>query len=219
MVAIAVDVVVCDVDEGPGHEGRIAVLAVDVRVDVLRADVEPAGQRGLQAAGVENGAGADDMIFGHAGDLMEHIGQHVDRVGHDDIERVRRDRDDLGRDVLHDIDVDLRQLQTGLTGLARHAGRDDDDVGIGGSGIVAGTDDGRRAVRHALIDVQRLAERLRPVDVDQNDLRCDPLDHQVIRDGCPHIASADNSDLTHCDTPLFIFCIAVPSRSMAAILR
>ena len=141
------------------------MLAVDVRVDVLRADVEPAGQRGLQAAGVEDGAGADDVVFRHAGNLVEDVGQHVDRVGDDHIERVRRNRDDLGRDVLHDIDVDLRQLQPGLAGLARHAGRDGDDVGIRGRGIVAGTDDGRRAVRNTLIDVQRFAERLRPVDI------------------------------------------------------
>ena len=105
------------------------------------------------------------MVFRHAGNLVEDVGQHVDRVGDDHIERVRRNRDDLGRDVLHDIDVDLRQLQPALPGLARHAGRDDDDVGIRGRGIVAGTDDGRRAVRNTLIADQRFAERLRPVDI------------------------------------------------------
>ena len=189
--------VVGDVDEAPGHEGGVAVLAVDVRVDILRADAEALGQRRLQTAGVQDRAGADDMALGNAGDLVEHVGQHVDRVGDDDIDRVRRGGGDLRGDVLEDVDVGLRQLQPALPGLAGKTRGDDDDVGARRGVIVAGTDDRRGTERRALINVHRLAERLLLVDVDQDDLGRGTLDHQVVCDRGADAACADNSDLTH----------------------
>ena len=197
MRLVGVDVVVGDVDEAPGHEGGVAVLAVDVRVDILRADAEALGQRRLQAAGVQDRAGADDVALGHAGDLVEHVGQHVDRVGDDDIDRVRRGGGDLRGDVLEDVDVGLRQLQPALPGLAGKTRGDDDDVGARRGVIVAGADDRRGTERRTLINVHRLAERLLLVDVDQDDLGRGTLDHQIVCDRGADAACADNSDLTH----------------------
>ena len=48
---------------GPGHEGRIAVLAVDMGMDILGADVEALCQLRLKAAGIQNGTGTDDLIL------------------------------------------------------------------------------------------------------------------------------------------------------------
>ena len=45
VLLIGVDVVVCDVDKAPGHEGGVTVLAVDVRMHVLRADAEALCER------------------------------------------------------------------------------------------------------------------------------------------------------------------------------
>lgn len=184
-------------------------------MDILRADAEALCQRGLKTACIQNGAGADDLTLRQAGDLCEHIGQHVDRVGDDDIDRIRRSLDDLRRDVLDDIDVGLRQIQTALTGLSRHTGGDDHNVRALGVLIVAGTHDRRRTERRALINIQCLAECLLLVDIDQQDLRCDSLDHQIVGNGRADAARANNSDFAHEDYHPFKIA---PAAALAACL-
>ena len=193
--------VVRDVHKAPGHEGGIAVLAVDVRVDILWADAEALCKRRLQAAGVEDGAGADDVALGNAGNFVEHIRQHVDRVRYDNIDGVRRGSCDLRGNVLDDVDVGLRQLQPALSGLAGKTRGNNDNVGAGGRVIVAGADDRRRTERRALIDIHGLAKGLLLIDVDQDDLRCGALDHQVVRNRGADASRADNSDLAHTQKP------------------
>ena len=45
MLFIRINVIVCNVDKAPGDEGGIAVLTVDMRMHVLRADAEALGKR------------------------------------------------------------------------------------------------------------------------------------------------------------------------------
>ena len=173
------------------------MLTVDVRVHILRTDEKALGKRGLEAAGVKNRARADDLVLGKPGNFVEHVGQHVHGIRNEDIDGLRRDAHNLRGDVLEDVDVHLRKLQPGLAGLSRKAGGDDHDVGVCRRLIVARTDDGGRTERRALIDVQRLAERLLLVDVDQHDLRSRTLNHQVVGNGRTDTARANHSNLTH----------------------
>ena len=196
-ILVDVHVVVRDVHQRPGHERRIAVLAIDVRVHILRTDEKALGKRGLEAAGVKNRAGADDLVLGKPGNFVEHVGQHVHGIRNEDIDGLRRDTHNLRGDVLEDVDVHLRKLQPGLAGLSRKAGGDDHDVGVCRRLIVARTDDGGRTERRALIDVQRLTERLLLVDVDQHDLGSRTLNHQVVGNGRADAARANHSNLTH----------------------
>ena len=60
---VLVNVIVCDMHQRPGHKRRIAMLAVDMCVHVLRADEKALGERRLQPAGIENRTGADDLTL------------------------------------------------------------------------------------------------------------------------------------------------------------
>ena len=159
------------------------MFTVDVGMDVLGADAETLCKLRLQAAGVQDRAGTEDLVLRQAGSLIKNIRQNINGVGNDDVDRVRRSLDDLRRDLLDDIHVALRQLQPGLAGFSGKTRGDDHDVGVVGIVIVTGADDGRGAEGRALIDVQRLSEGFFPVDVDQQDLCGDSLNHQVVCNG------------------------------------
>ena len=176
----------------PRHEGAVAVLTQHEGVHVLVADGEALGDAGAQARAVQQRAGADDAVLRDAGDAVEGVGQHVHRIADEHVQRVRRVLHDLGRDGLEDVDVDLAQLQAGLTGLAGNAGRDDDDVGARGVLIAAGVDLAGLHKRRALADVHGLAQRLLGVDVDHHDLRNQALHGHRICDGGTHAARADD---------------------------
>ena len=138
------------------------------------------------------------MALGQAGDLVEDIGQDIDGVGHDDVDRVGRMLYDLRDDGLGDVDVGLRQIQTGLAGLTRNTGGQNDHVGALRVLIAAGIDRNRRTERHALTDVQRLAHRLGFVDVDHDNFRCNAVDRHGVGNGGTNAARADNRNfLSH----------------------
>ena len=173
-------------------------------MDVLRADAEALCQHGLQTARVQNRTGANDLPLRQAGDLMENIGQHIDRVGDNDINGVGRHLDDLRRDILEDVDICLRQLKTGLAGFSGHTGGNDYDIRIRSVFIFTGADDGRRAERRALIDIHCLAEGLLLVDVHEKDLRGDALNHQIVCDRCADASRANDGNLAHKNHPFKI---------------
>ena len=207
---VLVNVIVCDMHQRPGHKRRIAMLAVDMRMHILRADAKALGERRLQPAGIENRAGADDLMLRKTGNLMEYVGQHVYGVGDKNINRLRRDAHNLRGNILEDVDVHLRQLESGLTRLPRKTGGDNHDIRVRCCLIVARADDGRRAEWRPLIDVQRLAERLLLVDVDQHDFRSGALNHQIVRNGCANAACTNHSNLTHNRTHPFLIVLFVP---------
>ena len=181
------------------------MLAVYMSVDIARTDAKALCKLRLQAARVKNGAGADDLMLGKSGGLGKHVGQNVYGVGNNDVNGVRRGLNDLRRDVPKDLNVCLCQLQPRLAGLARQAGGDDHDVGGCRCAVIAGAHDSGGAEGRALIDVQRFAKGLFLVDVDQDDLRCDPLDHEVVCDGSADASGADHGDLAHYDLSLSLY--------------
>ena len=62
------------------------MLAVDVGVDVLGADVELLSQHRLEPGGFKHSAGADDELRRVAGNLVEHVIHHVHGVGEDAVD-------------------------------------------------------------------------------------------------------------------------------------
>jgi hypothetical protein len=135
-----------DGDAGDGGVARqrdhgVAVAAEDEGGDVFDADVQLFGDEGAEAGGIEDAGHADDALAVEAGLLVGGLGHGVERIGDDDQDRLRRLRDDLGDHVGHDLVVGVQQVVAAHSGLARNAGGDDDDVGVGRGGVVVGADD------------------------------------------------------------------------------
>ena len=107
--------------------------------------------------------------------------------------RVGRDRDHLGDDVGHDLEVGVEQVVAAHAGLARDARGDDDDIGVGGVGVVVGAGDGAVALldRHGLHQVERLALGDALHDVDQHHVR-QFLRRDPVRSRRPYISRANN---------------------------
>ena len=179
------------------------MLTVDVGMNVLLGDVIAVGQVVAEPGGVQNGAGADDLAFRNAGDSGKHVGHDVHGVADDDIQGVGCDRRDLWRNVFHDVDVGLRQIDAALTGFAPDAGGDDDDVGVCCVSVITGNDGDRLAEAGSLNDVHDLALYLLLVDIDHYDLGSNVPQRQCVGDGRSHIAGSNNSYFSaHEKTPL-----------------
>ena len=121
---------------------------------------------------VEHAGHADDALARELRQLADRLRHRVERVRDRDDDAVRRVLDDLLGDLLHDLVVHVQQIVAAHAGLARHARRDDDDVGVGAVGVVAGAHDARvRAVDRARLEhVERDARRLLIGDVDDDDV-------------------------------------------------
>ena len=78
---------------------------------------------------VEDAGHADDLLLRAAGDALELVDHRVERVRDDDDERVRAVLLRVVRDVADDRQVRRDEVVARLPGLARDAGRDDEDVG------------------------------------------------------------------------------------------
>ena len=68
---------------GPSDKLGVAVLTHDIGLNVARVNLDVGAKHLLQTAGVEYGAGADDMALGQAGHLDGSVGQNINRVGDD----------------------------------------------------------------------------------------------------------------------------------------
>ena len=173
------------------------MLAENVGVHVLLGNGQVLGDAGTQAGGIQQGAGTDDALLRDAGDLAENVSQDIHGVGHDDVGGIGADRGDLGHDALEDVDVGIDQIDTGLAGLAAHAGGDDNDIAALSGIIVAGVYVYRLAEqRRALMDVHGLAHRLIFVDIDDHDFVGDVLERKC-KSGCrTYGTGADHCDLS-----------------------
>ena len=176
-VTVGIYMVVCDVGQRPGNELTVAVFAVDMGMDILGADMEALCQRGLQTAGVQNGAGADDLILGNAGDLVEHIGQNINRIGNDDINGIGSIFGDILSNTLQNADIGLCQIQTSHTGFSGNSAGDHNDVGVCGILIITGANDCGGAERGTLIYIKCFTDSLLLVDIHKNDFRGHALNH------------------------------------------
>ena len=138
-------------------------------------------------------------MFGNTGDLGKGIGENIHRICHQNIDGIRCVLYDLGGDALENVYIGLSQLQTGLAGLTGHTGGDDDDIRTLSILIAAGTNDGRRAERSALVNIQCFAKSLFLIDINENDLAGNSLHHDIVGDGSTDTACANNSDLCRHD--------------------
>ena len=109
----------------------------------------------------------------------------------------------FGRDVLHNVDIGLRKINSALTGLAADTGGDDHDVGVRCVGVITGNDGDRLTEAGSLNDVHDLALYLLLVDIDHYDLGSNVPQRQCVGDGRSHIAGSNNSYFSaHEKTPL-----------------
>ena len=111
---------------GPSDKLGVAVFTHDIGLNVARVNLNVSAEHLLQTAGIEHGAGADDMALGQTGHLNGGVGQNVDRVGDDEQNAVEARLLNLGDNGLKDVDVLIDQVQAGLTGLLGSASGDDD---------------------------------------------------------------------------------------------
>ena len=58
-------------------------------VNVLLCHIEMLGQLGTKSCGVKAGTGTDDLMLRQSGNLGKYIGQYVNRVTYDNINRIR----------------------------------------------------------------------------------------------------------------------------------
>jgi hypothetical protein len=150
-----------------------------------------------------NRAVSEDPLLG---ELRRQPGQRshlVERIRHDDDHCVGRVLRDVLGHTPHDLGVDLEQVHTAHAGLARQAGRDDDDVGVG-CRLVAATvrrggraDDGRFEAldRARLVEVERESLGLALDDVGQHDGLEDVVLGQTLSRRGPVEAGSHDGDL------------------------
>jgi hypothetical protein len=128
----------------------------------------------LEARRVEHAGHADDLLARKARDALELVHHGVERVRHDDDERVGRRLLEVLADAADDLEVDAQQIVARHAGLARHARRDDDDVRPGDVGPVGRARDLRVVAEHGavLLEVEGLAlgEALLLGDVEEDDV-------------------------------------------------
>ena len=185
-----------DLGGGPQRDLGVAVLTGDVAVDVLHGRTGLQGDEVAHAGGVQDGAGAEDLVLGQAGDLLGAVGHHVHRVGHRHEDRVGGDLDQLGQDLLHNAHGGPGQLQTGLARLLLGPGGNGDDVGVAADLGVGGAGHGAGGGElDTLGDVEGLGLDLLLGDVLEDDLAGDTLGDAGVGQGGTHRSGADNGDL------------------------
>src|SRR5208337_4019441 len=166
--------------DGDTGDGRIAGqrdhgVAVSTENEggyVFDADFEFLRDEGAEAGGVEDAGHADDALARESTQLVRGLRHGVEWIGDDDEDAVRRVMHDLADYVAHDFVVGVQQVVAAHAGLARNSGGDDDDVGVGGVGIVVGAENGGIALldRHGLEQVETFSLGDAFHDVDEDDI-------------------------------------------------
>src|SRR5205807_10064124 len=148
----------------------IAVSAEDEGSYVLDADFEFLGDKSAEAGGVEHAGHADDALTRKAAHFVSGLRHGVEGIGDDDQDAIRRVMHDLADHVIHDFVVGMQKIIAAHAGLAWNSGGDDDDVGLGGVGVVVRANDVGIALldRHGLEQVETfsLGDTLHDVDKD-----------------------------------------------------
>ena len=119
-------------DGSGGEHGQfgVAVLADDVGVDGRRGDVEVSAQVVPPARGVQDGAGADDLVCRQAGLLPGDVGEHVDWVGGHEVDAVEAVGHDVAVDGFADGGVAGDKVDASLAVALGHAGAVDHERGV-----------------------------------------------------------------------------------------
>ena len=171
------------------HEGR----------HVLDRDLELFGQEVAETRRVEDAGHADHMALRQAREFLQRPYHRVERVGDADHESLGRVFLEAGADLLHDLEVDTEKIVAAHTGLARHAGRHDADIGALYGGVVI--DAGEACVeivdRGGLGDVEPLALRDAFGNIEEDDV-AEFFQPDHVGEGAADHPGADEGDLVAC---------------------
>ena len=183
-----------DGNAGHGRVARqrnhgVAVAAEHESGDVLDGNIQLLGDESAEARRVENAGHADHAIAREAAELVSRLRHGVERVGDDDQDAIGRVLHHLAHHVAHDLEVGVEQVVAAHAGLARNAGGDDHDVGVGGVGVIVGAEHVGVALfdGHGLQQIETLALGHAFDDVDQYDV-AQFLRRQPVRRGGAHVA-------------------------------
>ena len=188
------------VDAGKAREGNhvVAVAAEQHALDVFDADAEFHREEGLVAGDVERAGLTDDAIGREACDFPRDVHHRVERVAHDDDDRIRGVFLHLFRDRFHDAGVHLHKVVAAHAWLTGKTGGDHDDFGTRDVFVVAGADDLRVEVfdRPATGQVERLAlgDTFLVGNVEQDDV-AEFLGGGPVCAGASDVARSDDRDL------------------------
>ena len=162
---------------------------------VLDADFELLRDEGAEAGGVENASHADDTLAREVAELVGGLCHGVERVGDDDQDAVRRVLHNLADYVAHDFVVGVEQVVAAHAGLAGDSGGDDDDVGVGGVGVVVGAEDGGIALLdgHGFEQVESFALGNAFDDIDEDDIG-QFFGGDPVSGGCAYVSGTYDGD-------------------------
>src|SRR5581483_5750370 len=97
--------------------------------------------KGPEACRVQDTGHSNYAITGKSAELVSGLSHGIERIGNYDKNAVGRILDGFLDHVPHDLVVDVQQVVAAHPWFARHPGRDNDDVGIGGIGVVLSAQD------------------------------------------------------------------------------
>src|SRR6185312_1897579 len=148
------------------------MAAEDECRDIFDANFQFVGDEGAEAGGVENAGHPDNALAGEAAHFVSRLGHRVERIRDDDQNAIRGMLNNFADYIFHDFVVRVQQVIAAHTGLARNSGGDNDDVGVGGVGVIVGAEDVGIALldRHGLEQVEGFALRHAFNDVDEDDV-------------------------------------------------
>ena len=187
------------------HHG-IAVPAHYVAVDVLHAHTYFHRHESAHTGRIQDARLANDAVARQSGLLQGKIGHRVQRVGQDDVKRIRGIFQCFGSGCANDICVGAQQVIAAHTRFAWQACGDDDDVGVfSGSVIICPndlyilTDD-----RHGLLHIQCLPLRHALHDVYQYNVGDFTLGQPVGCSGTGHTSPDDRDFFCHFSSKFFV---------------
>ncbi len=118
------------------------MFAQDHGLNLCGRHFQALGQVAAKARCIQLGSQSDDALPGKTGTLHGEMGEHINRIAHDDQIRIllQAGRLYLVEQTKEQIDVAIDQIEPALLGLAAQAGRNDDDVAGRDIAHVAGSD-------------------------------------------------------------------------------
>ena len=111
--AVIVQIGTGDVSARPYRQLAVAVLANDERMHVAAVHAKPLSEQILEPRGIQHGTGTEYTSGREAAQLLRQTGQHIDRIGHNQPNRLtivcRKLCNDGGQDRIRRGQHSLRQ--------------------------------------------------------------------------------------------------------------
>lgn len=103
-----------------------------VSVDRFRINIEISGDAGAESGGIEDGAGADDLLGGKTREFESIVSQYVHGVGNDKKNPVKSGGHDLLNHALEDVDVFGEELHASFAWFLSGASGNDYYIAVMG---------------------------------------------------------------------------------------